>query len=134
MAGKEFGIVHVALWTRDVAEAKSFWMEYFGAEAGPGYHSKRRAGFESCFLRLPAGPQIELMTGPWISGRQSSNLEEIGWAHVAISVGSIADVDQFAEKLRYGGYLVAEPRTTGDGYYEAIARTPDGILIEIVAD
>jgi lactoylglutathione lyase len=44
------------------------------------------------------------------------------------------DGDNFAEKLRRGAYLMAEPRTTGDGYYEAIAWMPDGILIEIVAD
>ena len=31
------------------------------------------------------------------------------------------------------GILVSGPRTTGDGYYEAVIRDPDGNLIEIVA-
>jgi lactoylglutathione lyase len=31
------------------------------------------------------------------------------------------------------GILVSPPRTTGDGYYEAVIKDPDGNLIEIVA-
>lgn len=31
------------------------------------------------------------------------------------------------------GILVSGPRTTGDGYYEAVIRDQDGNLIEIVA-
>ncbi len=32
------------------------------------------------------------------------------------------------------GILVAAPRRTGDGYYEAIIRDPDGNLIELIAE
>ncbi|MFO5881341.1 glyoxalase/bleomycin resistance/extradiol dioxygenase family protein, partial [Klebsiella pneumoniae] len=31
------------------------------------------------------------------------------------------------------GILISPPRTTGDGYYEAVIADPDGNLIEIVA-
>ena len=31
------------------------------------------------------------------------------------------------------GLLLSPPRRTGDGFYEAVVRTPEGILVEITA-
>jgi lactoylglutathione lyase len=125
-------LVHAACWTENLEEAVSFWREYLGANAGDIYHSARRAGFRSCFIALPeGGAQIELMSGPWVQERKPEDHQ--GWDHIALSVGSQADVDALAQRCRDAGYLIAEPRLTGDGYYEAIIRTPDGIPIEIVA-
>lgn len=124
------GLAHVALWTHDLNTAAMFWRTYFGATPGASYRSARRLGFESIFVRLPQGPQIELMTGPWI-GEGVEETEKAGWAHVAISVGSKENVRSIAERLSEAGLLVSEPRLTGDGFYEALAKTPDGALVEL---
>lgn len=122
---------HVALWTRDLDAAMDFCGRYFGAVAGEEYRSARRPGFVSRFLRLPGGDRIELMQAPWIADRPTD--ERVGWDHVAISLGSVAAVDELAERCRCDGVLVSAPRTTGDGFYEAVIAMPDGVLIEITA-
>jgi lactoylglutathione lyase len=124
-------IAHVALWTRDLDEAVEFWTTFFDAKPGSPYESKRRAGFRSRFLELAEGPTIELMTGPWLAAQPSGAPEQIGWSHIAISVQSRDAVDALAKRLEEAELLLSQPRTTGDGFYEATAKTPDGILIEI---
>jgi len=69
------------------------------------------------------------MQGPWVTPHPG---EAAGWAHIAFSVGSAAAVDRLAQRFDTDGLLVSAPRTTGDGYYEAVIRAPDGTLIEIV--
>ena len=56
-----------------------------------------------------------------------------GWAHIALSAGSPAAVDAIADRFRADDLLVSGPRRTGDGYYEAVVRSPDGTLVETVA-
>ena len=73
--------------------------------------------------------RIELMEGPWVTPHPG---EATGWAHIAYSTGSSEAVDRLAARFEADGLLVSVPRTTGDGYYEAVIRTPDGTLIEIV--
>jgi lactoylglutathione lyase len=124
-------IAHVALWTLDLDEAVAFWTTFFDAKAGAPYESKRRAGFQSRFVALSDGPTIELMTGPWLAPGPSVAPEQIGWSHIAVSVQSREAVDALARRLADAGLLLSQPRTTGDGFYETTARTPDGILIEI---
>jgi lactoylglutathione lyase len=56
----------------------------------------------------------------------------MGYAHLAVSVGSKEKVDQLTNRLRNDGYsIVGEPRTTGDGYYESIVEDPEGNWVEI---
>lgn len=120
---------HMALWTRNLEGLAAFWTRAFGAKVGPVYISRNRPGFRSCWLTLEDGPKIELMTGPWVQDLAEG--EPVGYAHVALSVGSAAQVDCIAERLGLEGYLVSGPRCTGDGFYEARLRDPDGNLIEI---
>ncbi len=123
-------IAHTALWTRDLNAAAAFWQRYFGAEVGEAYHSKRREGFVSRFLKLPdSGDQIELMTGPWLRGRLDH--DHLGWDHIAISFGNRAAVDALARRCVEDGCLMSGPRLTGDGFYEAVIITPDGTPVEI---
>lgn len=124
-------LAHIALWTADLDAAARFWSEHFGAVIGEEYASRNRPGFRSRFARLADGVAIELMTGPWIEG--AADGERPGWAHVAISLGSRAAVDAAATRFAAAGLLASGPRLTGDGYYEAVVRAPDGSLIEIVA-
>ena len=125
-------IAHVALWTRDLNEAATFWRRFFDAEVGDTYQSKRRPGFVSRFIRLAgSSTTIELMTAPWIADRAA--LEQLGWDHLAISLGDEAAVDEMAARCDAEGLLISAPRTTGDGFYEAVIATPDGIRIEVTA-
>jgi lactoylglutathione lyase len=122
-------VAHIGVWTRDLDAAADFWRRCFDAEVGEPYHSRRRPGFVSRFLALPGGgPRIELMTGPWVADAPA---EAVGWDHVAVSLDSPAAVDALAERCRAEGCLVSPPRTTGDGFYEAVVAMPGGTRIEI---
>ncbi|WP_207458948.1 VOC family protein [Azospirillum sp. SYSU D00513] len=125
-------IAHVALWTPDIDRSAEFWQRHFGAEVGPLYHSARRPGFTSRFLKLAGGAELELMAAPWVE-REGYAEERHGWAHVAVSVGSEEQVRALAARLEGEGLLVSAPRMTGDGYYEAVVRDPDGNFVEITS-
>ncbi|MBB4234739.1 VOC family protein [Rhizobium esperanzae] len=123
-------LAHVALWTPDLDRQVAFWKTYFNATIGEAYHSKRREGFVSRFIRLSGqSAEIELMTGPWIGAGE--DIEACGWDHIAISLGSSQAVDEMASRCRADGILISGPRMTGDGYYEAVIVTPDGSRVEI---
>lgn len=124
-------VSHVALWTRDLESIARFWSSFFGAAVGEIYESRRRPGFRSRFLTLGNGPTIEIMEGPWVAPGDPAEVERAGFAHVALSLGSEQAVDAMAAHAEAKGILVAKPRWTGDGFYEAVIRDPDGNLIEI---
>lgn len=126
-------IRHVALWTRDLPRVIAFWTATFSAQAGAIYESARRPGFRSCFLAFADGPTLEIMTGPWLRDENPDGDGRPGYAHVAIGLDSRAAVDALAERQQKVGGLVSPPRWTGDGFYEAVIRDPDGNLIEITA-
>ena len=126
---------HVALWTRDRAaleRLRAFYAEHFGAQPEALYESARRPGFASYFLAFPGGGRLELMTVPGVADRGRG--EALGYAHLAVSLGSRAAVDAMAARLAASGVPVESgPRDTGDGYYEAVVLDPDGNAVEITA-
>jgi lactoylglutathione lyase len=125
-------LAHAAVWVPVLDTAAEFWREYFQASVGPPYASARRPGFTSRFVTLPGdSASIELMSAPWIEPEIAK--DRVGWAHVAISVGSAATVDALAKKFDAAGLLMEQPRVTGDGFYEAVVCMPPGILIELTA-
>lgn len=125
-------VAHVALWTRDLEAAANFWREYFGATVGPEYHSARRPGFISRFISLPgAETPMELMAAPWLE--DAARADRVGWDHIAISLGSTEAVNDMAARCQSAGLLLSAPRTTGDGFYEALIAMPDGTPIEITS-
>lgn len=124
-------IAHVALWTRNLNAQKSFWQDFFAGTSNELYISKNRPGFCSHFISLREGPTIELMSLDDLAVGPNGQ-ELTGWAHIAIDVGSRDEVDVMVAKATQQGILVSPGRTTGDGFYEAIIRDPDGNLIEIV--
>ena len=70
-------------------------------------------------------PDIKKLSG-------NNNEEFLGWAHIAISVGSREKVDKLTERFRNDGYVIAgEPRVTGDGFYESVVLDPEGNRIEM---
>ena len=127
-------IAHVAFWTADLERLAAFWAEVLGAKVGPLYESARRPGFRSRFLGLGGDVTVELMSAPWIDPAVLPTDEErVGLAHIAVSLGSTEAVDALARRLAQEGRLLAQPRWTGDGFYEAIIADPDGNAIEITA-
>jgi lactoylglutathione lyase len=127
-------IDHIALWTHDLDRLRRFYMTYFGATAGPNYANPAK-GFESCFLSFSGGARIELMTTKSVPlSIPAPDTQPFGLTHLAISVGSDALVDDLTRRLRNDGTPILDgPRHTGDGYYESVARDPDGNRIEICA-
>lgn len=123
-------IEHVALYTADLEAARDFFVRYFHATAGPPYYNPMKQ-FRSYFLTFPGGgARLELMTRPALTAHALA--DSLGYAHIALSVGSPAEVDTLTERLRRDGYEVLNgPRVTGDGYYESVVAAVDGLKIEI---
>ena len=112
-------IAHFALWTQQLDVQARFWVDFFAASINEKYLSQTNPGFASYFVTIDDEVVIELMTKPGLQQASADN-NHTGWAHLALSVGG-------------AGILISPPRTTGDGYYEAVIADPDGNLIEIVA-
>ena len=125
-------IAHIALWTRQLEQQARFWVSFFDGEINEKYCSQTNPGFESFFVKIGDNIAIELMTKPGRVALTADN-NHTGWVHLAISVGGAENVDRLAKRADAQGILVSPPRTTGDGYYEAVLKDPDGNLIEIVA-
>lgn len=63
---------------------------------------------------------------------QRSTAEQLGLAHVALTVGDETRVDALAARFVADGLPPdSGPRRTGDGYYECVVRDPDGNRVEI---
>jgi lactoylglutathione lyase len=124
-------IEHVALWARDIDAVAAFYARWFGARVGERYENPRK-GFASRFLEFGDGARLEVMARSDVGARGAG--EQLGFAHVAITVGDEAAVDALAERLRAAGIdLVDGPRRTGDGYYECVVRDPEGNRVEVTA-
>lgn len=125
-------IEHLALWVENLELMKSFYEQYFGAKPNHKYQNPL-THFESYFLSFDGGSRIELMRRPDVGQRQHDHLSQHqGFVHLAISTGSEEKVNTLVETLRADGHkIVGSPRTTGDGYYEAVVLDPEGNLIEV---
>jgi len=123
-------IEHVALYVNDLAEARNFFEQYFGAKANDGYHNLK-TNFRSFFLSFDDGARIEIMNRPEMEDLPKE-FARTGYAHIAFSVGSKEKVDALTTKLKADGYeVISGPRTTGDGYYESCIVAFEGNQIEI---
>ena len=124
-------IEHVALWVRDIDTVAAFYARYLGARIGDLYRNERK-GFESRFLSFDSGARLEIMRR--VDVTDAAPGERLGFAHVAITVGSEAIVDALAARIAADGLNVpGAPRRTGDGYYECVVLDPEGNRIEITA-
>jgi lactoylglutathione lyase len=122
---------HVGLWVRDIDTVAAFYARYFGARVGSLYRNSRK-DFESRFLDFGDGARLELMRRGDISARTPG--EQLGLAHVALTVGDEAAVDALARRLAADGHPPLDgPRRTGDGYYECVVVDPEGNRVEIAA-
>lgn len=123
---------HVALWTPDLERLRAFYEMYFGAQAGAKY-TNPRTQFTSYFISFASGARLEIMSAPDVRPPDPA-APRAGYAHLAVAVGTPAQVDALTATLRAAGYVVADgPRRTGDGYYESVILDPDGNRVEITA-
>ena len=124
-------IHHIALWTHDLERSKAFYTKYFALPCNEQYINST-TGFRSYFVGDPSGTRLELMAqseGPAAGAARGHGL---GWAHIALSVGSAASVRALTDRLRRDGYaVVSAPRVTGDGYFESVIEDPDGNRVEL---
>ncbi|MVT12086.1 VOC family protein [Chitinophaga tropicalis] len=127
-------IHHLAIWVDDLEGMKNFYLKYFEASCGSLYVNPVKK-FSSYFISFSmGGSQIELMHRPGIDGAPEKRGFNKGIAHLAITVGDKEKVNAMVENFRQEGYMIqGEPRTTGDGYYEAVVLDPEGNLIELLA-
>ena len=87
--------------------------------------------FRSYFLSFDSGARLEIMTRPGLRASDPGALRT-GYAHLAFSAGSRAQVDALPARLRQAGYpVLSGPRVTGDGYYESCVAGFEGHPIEI---
>ncbi|WP_315110667.1 VOC family protein [Clostridium intestinale] len=124
-------IEHVAIWTKDLEKMKDFYCKYFKTNHGELYYNKN-TGFKSYFLTFSSGARIELMNNEF---NKKSGYDQLGYAHIAVSVGIKQDVDNMTDEFKKDGFkVISGPRTTGDGYYESVIEDPEGNLIEITCN
>ena len=129
ISGDMTGIHHIGIWVKDLEVMKTFYTRYFFATAGEKYVNEKKQ-FTSYFLKF-RNSSIELMNIPGIYDLKTSG-DYYGWAHVAISLGSKDRVLETFHRLRQDGFSVlGEPRTTGDGFFEAVIADPEGNRIEL---
>jgi lactoylglutathione lyase len=126
-------IEHVAVWVRDLEGMRAFYVDRLGATSGALYHNER-TGFRSYFVSLGEGARIELMTRPDLIAMGPHPATSAGYAHLALSLGGRTEVDRRVQALEAAGVpILSRPRTTGDGYYEAVIQDPEGNPIELTA-
>lgn len=123
-------IEHLAIWVKDLEKMKKFYHDNFHTNASDLYHNPK-TNFRSYFLAFDTGARIELMNKPEL---ENNGVDCFGYAHLALSVGSKSEVDQLAEIFKKENNLLNGPRVTGDGYYEAVIKDPEGNLIELTAE
>jgi lactoylglutathione lyase len=122
-------IDHIAIWTDDLEGEKNFYLKYFNCTANHKYENPRKQ-FSSHFLRFPSGCRLELMKRNDIT--EKGNTDKLGFAHMAIGVGTIDKVDSLTKKLEKDGFTIdSHPRTTGDGCYESVILDPENNKVEI---
>ncbi|WP_430598355.1 VOC family protein [Enterococcus sp. AZ177] len=123
-------IEHIGLWVRDLERMRHFYETYFDATASELYHNTKTS-FHSYFLTFSDGARLEIMQRNDIVEHNIGN-EMLGFAHLAISLGSKEQVDALTTILVMEGYPLLSPtRTTGDGYYESVVADPEGNRLEL---
>ena len=125
-------IHHIGIWVGDLDKLKDFYESYFSVTCNEKYFNPR-TGFSSYILSFNGGSKVEIMNRSDIRELSGNSMEEfMGWAHIAISLGSREKVKELTERFRIDGYVIAgEPRVTGDGFFESVVLDPEGNRIEL---
>jgi lactoylglutathione lyase len=126
-------VEHIGVWVRDLEHMREFYVDQLGGQAGPLYENPQN-GFRSYFISFDGDTRIELMSRADRLDCAEPPVGE-GHTHVAFALPSATAVDDIVERLGSAGVVVVgQPRTTGDGYYEAVVEDPEGNRIEFVGE
>ncbi|MEQ9810416.1 VOC family protein [Streptococcus jiangjianxini] len=121
-------IEHIGLWCQDLETMRAFYETYFKAKSSEKYYNPK-SGFSSYFLTFTSGARLELCHRADI---KKGDKDTFGLTHLAFSLGSKDAVDDFAYGVQAQGFpIINGPRTTGDGYYEAVILDPEGNQLEL---
>jgi lactoylglutathione lyase len=122
----------IAIWVDNLELMKEFYETYFNGGVGDKYTNVQK-NFQSYFISFSGGARIEMMHQPPLVASHHAEINKTrGYAHLAMSLGSKAKVNEMTERFRSDGFnIVGEPRTTGDGYYESVILDPEGNRIEL---
>lgn len=124
-------IEHLALWCSDIEAMRAFYEKWFDARSNARYDNPKK-GFSSYFVSFDDGARLELMQRTDVTER--ATVTPLGYAHIALTLGSEEAVEQLTTRLLTAGVPVADgPRRTGDGYYESVVLDPEGNRIELCA-
>jgi lactoylglutathione lyase len=127
-------IDHIAIWTTNLENIRSFYIRYFDASSSEIYYNHSKE-FRSYFINFDGECRLEIMEMPNVPRSKNDSLKQFtGLIHFAIKLNSKLEVTNLTERIKKDGYKIAsEPRTTGDGYFESVILDPDGNRVEIVA-
>ncbi len=123
-------IHHIALYGNDIEKLKDFYTRYFEGKANEKYTNEDK-GFSSYFIHFDQGACLEIMHKFSVTDEYKQK-ENMGYTHLAFSLGSVEAVDEKTQELQENGFKRLEgPRWTGDGYYEVVFLDPEDNRIEI---
>jgi lactoylglutathione lyase len=130
-------VAHIGIWVADLDASAAFYERWLGARIAEAYRNEAK-GFSSRFLDFDSGARLELMRADAMEAAPDGGILGCpgpGIDHLAVVVGGEERVDSLYAEMRAAGVEGASaPRRTGDGYYEARVRDPDGVLIELCAE
>lgn len=122
-------IGNVGIFVKDLAGARKFFEDYFGATLLKTYNEEE-SNYYSDILQLDEGAWIELMTKPEIVDAPK-NLNRTGLAHICIKVNSRPELDRIIQKFKQDGYKIQyEPSNPTSGG-EVRAVTFEDIVLEV---
>lgn len=122
-------IGNVGIFVKDLAGARKFFEDYFGATLLKTYNEEE-SNYYSDILQLDEGAWIELMTKPEIVDAPKDP-NRTGLAHICIKVNSRPELDRIIQKFKQDGYKIQyEPSNlTGGGEVRAV--TFEDIVLEV---
>ncbi|MDR1158210.1 MAG: VOC family protein [Oscillospiraceae bacterium] len=127
-------INHMAVYVTNLEAVRAFYETYFDATSNALYHNPN-TGLKTYFLSFKDGARLEIMHRSDVRAVSQVVADRLGYAHLALGVGSREAVDRLTARLKSDGFAVLkEPRTTGDGYYESCVLDVEGNVLEIVAE
>lgn len=96
-------IEHIGLFVNDLEGMRQFYERYFGGVAGEKYQNEK-TGFQSYFISFENGARLEIATRPEVSGEKQ--FYQLGFIHLAFSLGSQEAVDELTNQLKEEGYQI----------------------------
>ncbi|MDR3328170.1 MAG: VOC family protein [Prevotellaceae bacterium] len=123
-------ISHISIYVNDLKIMDNFYEKYFNAKSNEMYFNPK-TGLKTYRLSFDDGIKIEIMTKQNLH-IPDKDIENVGYNHIAFSVGGRAEVDRITKWLEKDGYkIISYPHIAGDQTYESYVLDPEKNVIEI---